>query len=64
MATPTETDCLKWHLWRAAIAIVVALMIQTLAAVYWGGSMSARMKNCEDDVGQLQAHVFSVERGD
>jgi len=46
---------------NAAIAIVVTIVLQSAALLWWGGAMSARMNNVEQRAAQIDARVRDLE---
>ena len=46
---------------NAAIAVVVAIVLQSAGLLWWGGAMSARMNNVEQRADRIDARVHHLE---
>jgi len=49
------------HVWAAAGSIVAALLVQTAGAIYWAGSISARVDAVEKNVVQNESRLHEHE---
>ena len=53
----------KWHLdKRIPIALIVAIVVQTMAAVWWAGTSSARLDSIERRVEQMTPQAERIVR--
>jgi len=59
---PSESN-LKRHLWSVAGTILAALLVQSASAVYWAGSVSARVSNCETALQRHDERIYRLEIG-
>jgi len=51
------------HAWAAAGTIVAALLVQTAGALFWAGSITARMNAVERDVVRVDSRFHEYETG-
>jgi hypothetical protein len=52
---------LKKHLWAIAGSVIVTLLMQTAGAIYWAGSINARMANAESAIARCDNRVHELE---
>ena len=56
-----ESEILKKLMLRGIMAILGTLLVQICAAVWWAGSMNARMHNVERAVERCEHRVHTLE---
>jgi len=64
MTTKERSDLRReWNkgVMNAAIAVVITIVLQSAALLWWGGAMSARMDNVEQRAQQIDGRVRHLE---
>lgn len=57
-----ERNGILKHLWSGIAAIVIALSLQTAGAVFWAGTMQARMVSAEKRLDRVEQRLDATAR--
>jgi hypothetical protein len=57
VTAPERNGILK-HLWGGILAILLAVAVQTGGAVFWAGTMAARMDSAEQRLNRIECRVY------
>lgn len=55
-----ERNGILKHLWSGIIAVIFGLVLQTAGAVFWAGTMQARINAAEVRIDRLEVRVDCV----
>lgn len=55
------TNGLKKHLWGGTSTVLVALLGQTIAGVWWASSITTRLERAERDLVRVEQRLHTVE---
>jgi len=56
-----EKNSLKLQIWAAAGTMIAAVLLQSAAALFWAGTITARMTNVESNLVRCEERLHNVE---
>ncbi len=56
-----ETNGLKKHIWSGILTIVMFLLAQSFAGVWWASAIATRVEHVEDDLQVCEERVHHLE---